>query len=144
MLDRLFNAPPIIGVGKPDNALFQLLLPRRPFREFFPVVKIFQVSRQDQESLNQGNGQCQGDDDRQLTGHLGIFTGHKEPGGKGNHGGQHRKKYGFTDNHRTFNCALGTAAHAMRLLVNTLPHNNRIIDHDPQHQQECKGRHDVQ
>ena len=44
---------------------------------------------------------------------------------------------------RPLHCTLGPSPHQMRLLVNTLTHNNRIINNNTQHQQEGEGAENI-
>ena len=106
-------------------------------------LHVAQVRRQNKKRLYQRKQQRKHDDERDLPGYLCVLTGHEQPGHEGNDRGEHRKYYRLGDHLRAQHGGFHTIAMQLAVTVNTLAYNNRVVNDDTQHQQECKSRNEI-
>ena len=115
-----------------------------PLPVFAPVRQVGQVIRQHQHGLDQRERQTTDDDhgNRPRNGCRGPFHRVDERR-EGGHGGEDRER----DRRRHLARAVDRRAQAplahLEVAVDVLAHHDRVVDHDPEHQDEGEQRHHV-
>ena len=103
-----------------------------------------QVGRQDQKRLDQREGQCSDDHQRDLAGELDFRPGQQHPGRECHHRRDHSKYDRLCNHLHAKDRGRQAALTAFDSVVNILAHDDRVIYDHADHDQEGKEREEVQ
>ena len=137
---------PVITIGKSDDAVGDSLLEAPEAAQLGTRFQLRKVSRKNQQRLHQRERQRQNHHPGDVPGEFARRATEKKPGQKRHHGGEdredHRLGHQLSAQHGGTRRVLALVVVALG--VNRLADDDRVVDHDPQHQQECKGGEHVQ